>query len=150
MSQSFDAMFVHLVFSTKHRSPTIRPTWADRMYEYIGGIVANRQGKLLAANGMSDHVHLLVSFGRKWSLADLLRDIKAGSSKWVHDNFAEDNAFGWQDGYGAFSVSASNLEDAKKYIADQQRHHQKMTFQEELLILLRKHGLTWDDRYIWD
>jgi REP element-mobilizing transposase RayT len=150
MSQSFDAMYVHLIFSTKHRLPTIRPAWVERMYEYIGGIVANRQGKLITAGGMPEHIHLLVSLGRKWSMADLLRDVKAGSSKWVHDNFAEAHDFGWQDGYGAFSVSASKLAAVKRYIADQPRHHQALSFQDELLTLLCKHGLTWDERYIWD
>ena len=101
MPQSFAAMYAHLVFSTKHRSPTIQPAWAIRMYEYLGGIVANRGGQLLASGGMPDHIHLLVSLGRKWSLSGLLRDVKAGSSKWIHDNFAEDRAFAWQNGFGA-------------------------------------------------
>jgi REP element-mobilizing transposase RayT len=143
-------MYAHLVFSTKNRSPLIRTDWSSRLYDYIGGIVSHRDGVLLAAGGMSDHVHLLVSLGRKWSLADLLRDIKAGSSKWVHDNFAHDHAFGWQDGYGAFSVSASKLEAVERYIVDQPRHHEALSFQDELRGLLRKHGLTWDERYIWD
>jgi REP element-mobilizing transposase RayT len=119
-------------------------------YDYIGGIVSHRDGVLLAAGGMPDHIHLLVSLDRKWSLAELLRDIKAGSSKWVHDSFAGDRAFGWQDGYGAFSVSASNLDRLKRYIAYQSRHHLALSYQDELRTLLRKHGLTWDERYIWD
>ena len=150
MPQSYAAMYAHLVFSTKHRSPIIRPAWAPRLYEYIGGIMAKREGKLLAAGGMPDHIHLLVSLGRKWSLSDLLRDIKAGSSKWVHDNFADDRAFAWQNGFGAFSVSVSNLDAVKLYIAEQPRHHLVMSFQDEFLALLRKHDLTWDERYIWD
>src|SRR5262245_2276670 len=102
-------MYTHLVFSTKHRAPTIQPAWSGRLFDYIGGIVSHRRGSLLAAGGMPDHCHLLVSMGREWSLADLLRDIKAGSSKWIHDTFDQDPAFAWQSGYGAFSVSASNL-----------------------------------------
>ena len=83
-------------------------------------------------------------------MADLLRDIKAGSSKWVHDNFAADHAFAWQNGYGAFSVSASNLDALRQYIADQPRHHLIISFQDEFRALLRKHDLTWDEQYIWD
>jgi putative transposase len=148
--QSFAAVYVHLVFSTKHRAATIRLEWAPRLYEYIGGIILHRGGELIAAGGMPDHLHLLVSIGRKWSLAELLRDIKAGSSKWVHESFLEDHAFGWQDGYGAFSVSASKLDEVKRYIRNQARHHQMLSFQDELRELLRKHGLEWDERYIWD
>ena len=117
---------------------------------WVGGIVGNRRGELLAARGTADHVHLLISLGRDWSLADLLRDLKAGSSKWVHDNSPGDRDFAWQAGYGAFSVSASNIDAVKQYIADQLRHHATMSFQDEFRELLRKHGLTWDERYVWD
>src|SRR5438093_4745116 len=104
MPQSFAAVYVHVVFSTKNRSPMIRSDWRERLFQYIGGIVGNRRGELLAAGGTADHVHLLISLGREWSLADLLRDLKAGSSKWVHDNFPGDRDFAWQAGYGAFSI----------------------------------------------
>jgi putative transposase len=150
MPQSLAAMYAHLVWSTKNRTPSIRPEWEPRLHEYIGGIVAERGGVLLVAGGMPDHIHLLVSLGREWSLADLLRDVKAGSSKWVHDEFPEDRGFAWQSGYGAFSVSLSNLEAVTRYIRDQARHHRKMSFQDEFRKLLRKHGLTWDERYVWD
>jgi REP element-mobilizing transposase RayT len=128
----------------------IEPAWASRLYDYIGGIVSHRGGVLVAAGGMPDHVHLLVSLGREWSLADLLRDIKAGSSKWVHDTFTDQRSFAWQAGYGAFSVSPSNLDAVTQYIADQARHHQTRSFQDELRALLQRHGLTWDERYVWD
>jgi len=150
MPQSFAAMYAHLVWSTKNRTPSMRPAWASRLHEYIGGIVAGRGGVLLVAGGMPDHIHLLVSLGREWSLADLLRDVKAGSSKSVHDEFPEDAGFSWQNGYAAFSVSASNLDAVKRYIREQRKHHETMSFQGELRKLLRKHGLTWDERYVWD
>src|SRR4051812_1239946 len=142
-------MYVHLVFSTKHRAAAIHPEWAQRLYDYIGGIVARRKGKLLAAGGMPDHVHLLVSLGREWSLSELLRDVKAGSSKWVHETFEADATFEWQNGFGAFSVSMSSLGAVTGYIADQPRHHASLSFQDEFRALLRKHGLTWDERYLW-
>jgi REP element-mobilizing transposase RayT len=150
MSQSLAAMYAHLVWSTKTRTPSIRPAWESRLQEYIGGIVAERGGVLLAAGGMPDHIHLLLSLGREWSLADLLRDVKAGSSKWVHDTFPADREFVWQSEYAAISVSMSNLEAVKRYVREQERHHQRMSFQDELRKLLRKHGLTWDERYVWD
>jgi REP element-mobilizing transposase RayT len=150
MPQSFAAVYVHIVFSTKHRTPAIRSDWSERLYQYIGGIVANGRGELLAVGGMPDHVHLLVSLGRDWSLANLLREAKAGSSKWVHDHFPNDVEFSWQNGYGAFSVSKSNLPAVKQYIADQEKHHLTMSFQDELRELLRRHGIEWDERYIWD
>jgi putative transposase len=105
---------------------------------------------LLAAGGTQDHIHLLVSLGREWSLADLLRDVKAGSSKWVHHEFPEDQSFAWQSGYGAFSVSASNLGAVKRYIRDQAKHHRTISFQDEFRALLRQHGLEWDERYVWN
>ena len=93
---------------------------------------------------------MLVSLGREWSLAELLRDVKAGSSKWIHEHFDPERTFDWQDGYGAFSVSASNVEAVKQYIADQAQHHQTMSYQDEFRAMLRKHGVTWDERYVWD
>jgi len=150
MPQSFAAMYVHVVFSTKQRAPSINPAWVDRLYEYIGGIVAKRRGALLAAGGIPDHVHLLISLGREWTLSDLLRDVKAGTSKWIHDTFPDERNFAWQAGYAVFSVSASNLNAVKSYIADQARHHQTLTFQDEFRHLLIKHELTSDERYLWD
>lgn len=149
MPQSFAAMYVHIVYSTKHREPRLQEAWAERLHEFTGGILRKRQGSLLAAGGVADHLHLLVSLGREWALADLMRDVKAATSKWVHDHFG-DLAFAWQTGYGAFSVSSSSLEAVKEYLARQKEHHQRQSFQEELRELLRRHGLTWDERYIWD
>lgn len=150
MPQSFAAFYGHLVFSTKNREPLISPDWSARLYEYLGGIAAKRGSVLLAAGGMPDHVHLLLSLGREWTLADMLRDLKAGSSKWIHDTIPDLSHFAWQRGYGAFSVSASNLDAVKKYIADQPRHHKDKLFEVEFRELLRKHNLEWDERYVWD
>jgi REP element-mobilizing transposase RayT len=143
-------MYAHLVFSTKGRAPMIGDDWQDRMHEVFGGIVAQRRGILLAAGGMPDHVHLLVSLGREWSVSVLLREVKAGTSRWIHEALPHLSAFAWQTGYGAFSVSVSNLEAVKQYIGDQKRHHQSMTYQDEFRALLSKHGISWDEKYIWD
>lgn len=142
-------MYSHVVFSTKNRRPQIAPDIQSRLYSYIGGIVANEKCVLVAAGGVPDHVHLLVSLRAQTSLADLLRLIKSNSSRWIHETFAEQSAFAWQDGYGAFSVSCSNVDAVKAYIADQERHHQKMSFEEEFVAFLKKHGIPYDERYLW-
>jgi len=148
MPQSFSSLSVHLIFSTKTRTPTI--LHKDRLFEYIGGI-ANASGfVLLSAGGMPDHVHLLVSLGREHSIAEVVRVIKANSSKWVHDTWPKRAAFGWQRGYGIFSVSESNVTTVQSYIAKQEQHHQRMTFQDEFRNLLKKHKIEYEENNLWD
>jgi putative transposase len=148
MAQSFVALNVHVVFSTKNRDPLITPEIQDELYPYIGGIVRADKGALLCAGGVADHVHLLCSMGKEISISDLVRNIKANSSRWVHEKFAAN--FGWQTGYGAFAVSYSATETVKKYIEGQEQHHRKMTFQEEFIALLNRHHIEFDNRYIWE
>ncbi|MDZ4659513.1 MAG: IS200/IS605 family transposase [Bythopirellula sp.] len=149
MPQSFGSLHCHIVFSTKHRQPLITPEIQQRLYEYIGGILRNHSSSLIAAGGMPDHIHLLASMGRTVAVADLVRVVKSNSSGWVHGELALPD-FHWQDGYGAFSVSYSNIETIKTYLANQAEHHRRRTFQEEFLELLKRHELQWDERYIWD
>ena len=143
-------MHCHLVFSTKHREPTIHPEWQPRLYEYMGGIIREKKGCLLAAGGMPDHVHLLISFAKEMSTSNLVRDIKANSSGWIHEMFSKSRGFAWQAGYGAFSVSFSNLDTVRRYIAAQAEHHRVRSFQEEFRELLIRHQIEFDERYIWD
>jgi putative transposase len=150
MSQSFISMHCHLVFSTKNREPTIDRILQPRLLEYIGGIIARQDGVLLAAGGMPDHVHLLVSFAKEMSTSDLVRDVKANSSGWIHKGFPDKKSFAWQTGYGAFSVSYSNIPEVDAYIANQEDHHRVRTFKEEFLAFLARHNLKWDERYVWD
>ncbi len=149
MPQSFASLHCHIVFSTKHRQPRITPDVQSRLFQYIGGILRNHSGHLIAAGGMPDHVHLLASLGRTLSVADLVRLIKSNSSGWIHDELRLAD-FGWQDGYGAFAVSYSNVDQVKSYLANQEQHHRRVSFQEEFLELLRRHDLEWDERYVWD
>jgi len=149
MPQSFGSLYCHVVFSTKHRAPQISAELQPRLFEYMGGIVRNQSSVLIAAGGVPDHVHLLVSLARTISVADLVRLVKTNSSKWIHEELSFRD-FQWQDGYGAFAVSYSNVESVKSYLANQAEHHRRQTFQEEFLELLRRHNLTWDDRYVWD
>lgn len=148
MPQSYVCLPIHVVFSTKNRAPLIQTEWEERLYSYIGGILREEKCVLLAAGGMPDHVHLLVSWSKECSVADVLRVIKTNSSKWIHETLHAD--FAWQSGYGAFAVSQSNLDSVKTYIANQKEHHRKMSFKEEFVALLKKHGIPYDERYVWD
>ena len=149
MPQSFASLHCHIIFSTKHRQPLITPEFQPRLFEYIGGTLRNQSCCLVAAGGMPDHVHLLVSLGRTLSVADAVRLIKSNSSEWIHDDLHLPD-FQWQTGYGAFAVSYSNIDSVKAYLANQEEHHRTRTFQDEFREFLRRHHLEWDERYVWD
>ena len=146
---SYTSLFYHIVFSTKDRHPLLSGALLGRVCEYMGGIIRNMKGKMLAGNGAADHVHLAAVLHPTTALADALRDIKSSSSRWIHEEFPDLRGFGWQDGYAAFTVSRSVFPDVVAYIRNQEAHHKKLTFQEELLALLAKHGIEYDERYIW-
>jgi putative transposase len=150
MPQSLVSLHVHVIFSTKHRELVIDPVLAPRLYGYIGGIVRQTASVPTAIGGVADHVHLLASLGRQTCVADLVRDVKSNSSKWVHETFPDRAGFGWQAGYGAFAVSVSMVERVKAYIANQEEHHRRQTFQDEFRAFLTKHGIAWDEQYVWD
>jgi REP element-mobilizing transposase RayT len=139
-----------MIFSTKNREPLIESALAPRLREYIAGICRGKGNVLVAAGGMPDHVHLLVSLGKQSSVADVVRDIKSNSSAWIHQTCPNLRAFAWQTGYGAFSVSQSNLDQVKAYITGQHEHHRVRSFQEEFLAFLERHHIEHDERYIWD
>lgn len=150
MPQSFTSLPCHLVFSTKNRTPSITADLQPRLYGYLGGILRTENSPLLIAGGTPDHVHLLVSLSKQRSVSDTLRVLKANSSKWVHETFPAMGDFAWQTGYGAFAVSCSNLETVKRYIANQAEHHRTMNFQEEFAALLRRHGIEFEERHLWE
>ena len=150
MPQSFASIHLHLVFSTKNRYPWLIAPLAKQTYEYIGGTLRENKCVLIAAGGMPDHVHLLVSISREISVATLVRIIKSASSRWIHDSFPELQSFAWQSGYGAFAVSFSKIPNVRDYLANQENHHAKETYQEEFRDFLRQHEIQWDERYIWD
>ena len=149
MPHTFACLLVHVIFSTKGRAPDLSPELAHRLFPYMGGIVRECKGTALIVNGPADHVHLLLSIPATISIAGMLRVLKANSSRWVHEQFPERKRFGWQAGYGAFTVSGSRLDEVRNYIASQEAHHRKASFQEEFLTLLRKHGLEYDVRDVW-
>ena len=150
MSQSLAQIFVHVVFSTKNREPTLNDSIRDPLHAYIAGILHNNDGVLLKAGSVADHVHLFISHPRTCSPATLIGDIKTGSSKWMKTQGPRFHGFHWQNGYGVFSVSASHREAVEDYLGRQAEHHRTITFQDEYRSLLRKHAIAWDERYVWD
>jgi REP element-mobilizing transposase RayT len=148
--QSYTCLHYHLVFSTKNRVPAITPEIEPRLWEYLGGIVNHLGGTPIQIGGVADHVHLLVTLRQEPAIKDVLRELKAGSSGWVHDTFPDAHDFWWQAGYGAFTVSHSNIDAVKAYIANQKEHHAEFSFQDELRRLLQKHGIEFDEKYLWD
>jgi putative transposase len=142
------SLHYHLVFSTKNRMPVIADGWRDRLHAYLGGVVRNAGGVPEAIGRVEDHVHLLVGLRATATLANVMRDVKAVSSRWVHEEIGV-REFSWQEGYGAFTVSASQRDTVLEYIAKQEEHHRKRTFQEEYVELLKRSGLEYDERYLW-
>lgn len=138
----------HVVFSTKDRVDRIHPEWRERLHAFLGGVVKQEGAIAEAVGGVGDHVHLLVGLKATTRLADLVRDVKAVSSRWVHEEIG-DRLFQWQEGYGAFSVSPSQRDVVREYIARQEEHHRKRTFQDEYRELLTKSGVEFEERFLW-
>ena len=150
MAHSYVSSLNHCVWSTKRRQPIITPELRDRLWPYLSGIASNNRMKCLAVGGIDDHVHLLLSLPSTMNISKALQLIKGGSSKWVHDTFPEHRNFAWQEGYGAFSIGISQLEDTIAYIQNQAAHYRRRPFQEEFLAFLEKHHIDYDPRYLWD
>jgi len=146
---SYTCLYYHIVFSTKERRAYLNEEQVQSVCKYIGGILRNQKGCLLTGNGMPDHLHLAASLHPKTCISDCLQDIKASSSKWIHENYPDLELFSWQDGYSAFSVSYSGLDKVLAYIRNQQTHHKKQTFEEELISLLKKHKIDYDPKYVF-
>ena len=150
MPQSLASVYLHVVFSLKNRAPFITPDLARRLHQYLAATALGNGTKALDIGGMPDHIHLLLSFGREVTIADTVKTLKAGSSRWVHDTFSSRHEFAWQNGYGVFSVGYPELGAVRAYITGQEEHHRQTTFQDEYRELLRRHGMEWDDRFVWD
>jgi putative transposase len=150
MPGTYSQLLLHAVFSTKHREPWLSSDVAPRLYSYMGGIVRAQRGVLYEISGIEDHVHMYIRWRPDGSISDLLRDVKASSSGWVHDTFPALRSFAWQEGYSVFSVSMSQDAVVKNYIKSQAEHHKKEDFKSELLRVLRAHGIEFDERYVFD
>ena len=148
MAHTYSNLLIHALFSTKARKPSIEAEIRADLFAYMGGIIGNLKAKPLLINGPKDHVHLLFRLPPSLPVSDLLEKVKANSSRWIHERWPHRSRFAWQTGYAAFSVSESNLKDVKAYIANQEEHHRKVTFQEEVLAFLKKHGIEYDRRFV--
>src|SRR5438552_1163748 len=141
MANTYSALFYHVVFSTKNRTAFIRPEIEARVWAYIGGIARNHKMTAIQVGGMEDHIHALVLAPPVLAPYEIAKYLKGDSSKWIHETFADLQDFGWQDGYGPFTVSKSNLPAVVSYIENQRAHHQAQTFQDEYREFLKKHGV---------
>jgi REP element-mobilizing transposase RayT len=141
---------VHCVFSTKERRKVITAELQQRLWPYLGGIARENQMRAIAIGGVEDHVHALVSIPATLSISKAVQLLKGNSSKWVHETFPEHRDFGWQEGYGAFSIGVSGIDDTIAYIQKQAAHHRKKSFKEEFIAFLKKHNQEYDESTLWD
>jgi REP element-mobilizing transposase RayT len=147
---AFTSSLYHCVWSTKGRRPTLTPEIQARLWPYLGGIARANKMAALAIGGVADHVHILLSLPPTLTISKAIQLLKGNSSKWLHEDFQDLRLFAWQEGYGAFTIGMSGVDDTKNYIATQAEHHRKKTFQEEFRSFLDKHGLPYDDAALWD
>jgi putative transposase len=142
---SFTSCHLHVVFSTKERRRLITPDLQQRLWPYLGGIARENKMKALCVGGVEDHVHILLSLPSTLAISKAVQLLKGNSSKWIHETFPAQHGFAWQEGYGAFSIGVSGMDDTIKYIQSQPEHHRIKTFKEEFVAFLKKHGLEYDE-----
>jgi putative transposase len=150
MANTYSQVYIQIVFAVKGRQNLIEKENREELHKFITGIVSNRDQKLLAIFAMPDHVHILVGMKPNIAISDLVRDIKAGSSKFINDSKWINGKFNWQEGYGAFSYSKSSIDNVVKYILNQEEHHNKKTFKEEYFDFLKKFEIEYDEKYVFD
>ena len=148
MANTYTQLYIQFVFAVQNRRSLIQNEWKDELYKYITGIVQNNKHKLLAINGIPNHIHIFIGYQPHQLIPDLLQDIKGSSSGWINQKGFTNSKFNWQEGYGAFSYSHSQIDRVVKYIMNQEQHHKKKTFKEEYLKLLNKFTIEFDERYI--
>lgn len=149
MANTYTQIYIHVVFAVEGRQNLIAPEHNDELQKFITGIVSGQKQKLIVINNMPDHLHLLVGLRPDSSLSDLVRDVKAGSSKFINKKYWVAGRFSWQEGFGAFSYSRSQLDTVIRYIVNQQKHHTKQSFREEYVTLLEKFGIEYAQQYIF-
>ena len=149
MANSYTQVYLQFVFAVKYRNAVIAENWETDLYKYITGIVQNNNHKLICINGMPDHIHIFIGMHTTQTMADLMRDVKANSSKWINDNNLTKEKFEWQKGYGVFSYSKSHAQNVINYINNQKKHHQKENFLKEYTNFLEKFGIEYQIEYIF-
>lgn len=150
MPQSLCKNFVHLIFSTKNREPFLKEEVRSEMYSYLGGILRSWDSPSISIGGIDNHIHILFLLSKNHALKKIVEEVKASSSKWIKTKGTTFSNFYWQNGYGAFSVSQSNVESVRIYIAKQEEHHRRVSFQEEFREFLKRYEVEYDERYVWD
>ncbi len=150
MANTYTQVYIHLIFSVKNRMNSIPLKNKNIIHKYITGIVQNKQNKLIAINSMPDHIHILVGLHPEKSISSLVHDIKMNSTKFINEKQLTKGKFYWQDGYGAFSYSRSQIGNVIKYINNQETHHQKKTFQEEYIEILKKFEINYNHKYVFE
>lgn len=149
MANTYTQLYVHCVFAVKYRNAIIQPNWEERLHKYITGTIQNNDHKLLAINSTPDHLHFFVGLNPKQSISDMMRLVKGDSSEFVNKERFTMSKFYWQEGYGAFSNSRSQIDSVVKYIMNQKQHHSKRTFKEEYLDMLKDYAVEYDEKYIF-
>lgn len=150
MPDTYSQLYVQIVIVVKYRQSLIQKSWKDELYKYITGIVTNNGQKLLKINGVENHVHILLNVKPNIALSDLMRDIKANSSKWINEKRFCSHDFKWQEGFGAFSYSISQLDNVIKYIENQEEHHKKQSFKDEYISFLKNFEIEYKEEYLFD
>jgi putative transposase len=150
MAGTFSQLYIQVVFAVKNRACNIHASWEDDLYKYISGIIRNKEQKVLAINGMPDHIHIFINMKPSCCLSDLVREVKKASTEFIRSKNFTSTKFSWQEGYGAFSYSHSQIDSVVKYIMNQKHHHRKLAFREEYLSLLAKFEIEFDDKYVFD
>lgn len=150
MPGTFSQIYIQVVFAVQHREAMIHDSWEEELYKYISGIIRNKEQKMLAINGMPDHIHFLIGMKPSCCLSDLVREVKKSSNDFVKEKQFSKYKFNWQEGYGAFSYSHSNLDNVIAYIMNQKKHHKKKTFREEYLEFLKKFEIEFKDEYLFN
>ncbi|GEO08340.1 IS200/IS605 family transposase [Segetibacter aerophilus] len=149
MPNTYTQLYIHCVFAVKFRQATLHPEWEERLHIYIAGIVKNNGHKLIAINSVADHLHLFMGLNPKQSISDIMRLVKGDSSEFVNKQILTKKKFNWQEGFGAFSNSRSQIDDVVHYIQNQKEHHLKRTFKEEYIKMLKDYEVEYDEKYIF-
>lgn len=150
MANTYTQIYIHVVFAVQEREGLIKPEWREELFKYIAGVLKNKGIKLIAIGGVEDHIHILFGLNPKIALSDLVRDIKANSSKFINERGFVRGKFYWQEGYGAFSYSRSQIDTVAKYVLNQEKHHASKSFKAEYIELLDRFNVDYDERYLFN
>jgi len=150
MANTYSQIYIQIVFAVKNRNALINSSWEEKLYQYITGIVKNKEQKLIAINGVADHIHIFIGLKPTCCLSDLVREVKKASTVFINDNKLSKYKFNWQAGFGAFSYSKSHIDAVYNYVMNQKAHHKKRTFKEEYLDFLKKYEISYEEKYLFE